>query len=59
MASTTKASTTKRKRTAGYDAADIQAELKKTPDAAARAVEEAVRGALREQARKKGIEVPR
>jgi hypothetical protein len=37
----------------------IQDELKKRPSAADRAFDEAVRGALREQAKKKGIEIPK
>jgi HD superfamily phosphodiesterase len=37
----------------------IQAEMKKRPSAADRAFDEAVRGALREQAKKKGIDIPK
>jgi hypothetical protein len=39
--------------------AHLEAERKKNPNAADRAFDEAVRGALREQAKGKGIEVPR
>jgi len=36
----------------------IQSERKKNPSAADKAFDEAVRGAIREQAKKKGIEIP-
>jgi von Willebrand factor type A domain len=37
----------------------IQAELKKNPNAADRAFDEAVRGALRDQGKKKGLDIPK